>query len=78
MDNFVFGALLIAFVVYITAKGELATYLQMFFYTPPSTTAPAKPFPTGGAGGALGSFGTAPSFPGQPELGQSNPFAGGG
>lgn len=28
-SNVIFGALLIAFIVYITARGELATYIQL-------------------------------------------------
>lgn len=39
--NFIFGALFIAFVIYITAKGELGTYLQMFFYSNPVSPTPA-------------------------------------
>lgn len=30
-SNVIFGAILIAFIVYITAKGELATYIQLLF-----------------------------------------------
>jgi hypothetical protein len=33
--NFAFGAIVFAFIVYITAKGELATYIKMFFYAAP-------------------------------------------
>jgi hypothetical protein len=34
---FLIGAIMFAFVVYITAKGELPTYLQFFIYTPPAS-----------------------------------------
>lgn len=33
--NFAFGAIILAFIVYITAKGELAQYIQLFFYATP-------------------------------------------
>jgi hypothetical protein len=61
--NFAFGAMLIAFVVYVTAKGELGSYLQLFLYTPPAATPAAstdKVIP----------------IPGTPGLNLSNPFAG--
>jgi len=65
--GFLIGALMFAFVVYITAKGELPTYLQFFIYTPPGgnaapvaggtvtpglTVTAAPPAVTTGAGGA--------------------------
>jgi hypothetical protein len=34
--GFALGAIALAFVIFITAKGELATYLSFFLYTPPS------------------------------------------
>ena len=36
-DTFSAAALIVAFLVYITAKGELGSYLQLFLYTPVST-----------------------------------------
>jgi hypothetical protein len=40
-DNFIAGALFVAFVIYITAKGELGAYLQLLLYTPPAGSAAA-------------------------------------
>lgn len=37
-DNFVVGSLFLAFIIFITAKGELSTYLQLFLYTPPAAS----------------------------------------
>lgn len=54
-SNFVFGALFVAFLVYITAKGELPTYLQLMTGTGSTDTsaASAKQSPTGAIGGAM-------------------------
>lgn len=42
-DNFLFGAIVVAFIIYVTAKGELPTYLSLFLYTPPgASTGPAR------------------------------------
>lgn len=56
-SNFVFGALFVAFIVYITAKGELPTYLQLMTGTGAgdagaANTKSATPPPAGGLGGA--------------------------
>jgi len=49
-SNFIFGAILIAFIIYITAKGELGSYLQMFLYQPPAPQkAQAQTPATGGS-----------------------------
>lgn len=42
--NFVAVAIMTMFIIFITAKGELETYIQLFFYSPPS---PAKPAASG-------------------------------
>jgi len=34
--NFAVGAIALAFIVYVTAKGELGTWIQLLFYTPPA------------------------------------------
>lgn len=39
--NFTVAAIILAFIIYITAKGELQTYIQLFFYATPSV--PAQP-----------------------------------
>lgn len=55
-SNFAFGAIVIAFIIYIVAKGELSTYLQFFVYQPPagSTVAPpAAPVAPPNSGGYL-------------------------
>jgi len=38
--DFMIGAIVLMFVVFITAKGELATYIQLFFYVAPTSTTP--------------------------------------
>ncbi len=48
-DNIIFGLVLLAFVVYITVKGELPTYLG--FFTPQHNLGP----PTDNVAGATGS-----------------------
>jgi hypothetical protein len=53
-DNYVVGAMIIAFVIFVTARGELATYLQLFFYVPPATSAAA----VASAGTGVNSTGT--------------------
>jgi hypothetical protein len=37
--NFAAGAIILMYIVYITAKGELGSYIQLFFYTAPGTPA---------------------------------------
>jgi hypothetical protein len=74
--NFAFGAILIAFLIYITAKGELGTYIQLFFYAAPevpAASASAAPPATSGVAGAVNSV--LSSIPGNPGL-SSNPLAG--
>lgn len=74
--NFAFGAIMLAFLIYITAKGELGTYLKLFFYAAPAVptaSGSAAPPATGGVAGAVNSALTA--IPGNPGL-SSNPLAG--
>ena len=33
--NFAVGAMILAFIIYITAKGELGSYMQLLFYAAP-------------------------------------------
>lgn len=79
-DNVIFAMLLFAFVVWITTKGELGTYLA--FFKPGTGTGPiTDPIvasSTTGATQAPGGGGTVvPSgIPGVPGLNLSNPLAG--
>lgn len=50
-SNVIFGALLFAFIVYITARGELSTYIQLLF------GGGAQPSSAAGGAGASGSSG---------------------
>lgn len=52
--NFAFGAIVLAFIVYITVKGELGTYLQLFLYTPPASAGAATSPATAAAGSNFG------------------------
>jgi hypothetical protein len=48
--NFAAGAIILMYVIYITAKGELPSYIKLFFYTPPGappTSNPTKATQTG-------------------------------
>jgi hypothetical protein len=38
--NFAFGAIILLFIAYITAKGELGTYLGFFIYSPSTNATP--------------------------------------
>jgi len=68
-ENFAVGAIFLAFLVYITAKGELGTYLQLFFYAPPAAPAP------GATNAAASSSNTSGATAGQAVPGLSlNPF----
>jgi hypothetical protein len=51
--NFFTGSIILMFVIYITAKGELASYIELFFYTPPGGGAPSKPVDTSNLPGAV-------------------------
>lgn len=42
-SNFIFGALAVAFVVFITTRGSLPTYLSVIFGTAQAPAAPASP-----------------------------------
>lgn len=54
--NFAIACIAIAFIVYVTSKGELPKYIQFFFYTPPAaaassaTTSPATSSSSGSSG----------------------------
>ena len=82
-DNIIFAAVLFAFVVWITSKGELPTYIA--FFKPGASQGPTPvtvvaSSTTGGSGGGVQSPGfggtlTPSGIPGVPGLSQ-NPFAG--
>jgi hypothetical protein len=77
-DNIIFAGIMFAFVVWITTKGELPTYLK--FFTPGANPGPpvAKVSATsssgGGGGGVAPAATTANPNPGL--LGSSNPVGG--
>jgi hypothetical protein len=82
-DNIIFGMLLLLFIVFITLKGELRTY--MGFFTPSGALGPAAVPVTTGATASIPGATQAPlaggtivpsGVPGVPGLNTSNPFAG--
>lgn len=50
-SNFIFGALAVAFVVFITTRGSLPTYMSVLFGT---AAAPAAPQTSGGDSSVAG------------------------
>ena len=44
--NFAVGAIIVAFVIFITGRGELATWVGFFLYSPPPTPAPSPRAPS--------------------------------
>jgi hypothetical protein len=42
-DTYIAGAIFLAFVIFVTAKGELPAYLQLFLYSPPASAAATTP-----------------------------------
>ena len=75
-DNFIAGALFLAFVIYITAKGELPAYLQLFLYTPPGSAAASAPAPGSAVIGAPSSASALGSQPGNTYAGFAQYWAG--
>jgi len=84
-DNIIFAMLLFGFVVWITTKGELATYLA--FFKPGSAGIPTNPVTASSTSGATGTTATpgnpvvgtvvgAGVIPGFPGTNLNNPFAG--
>ena len=59
--NFAAGAIAVLFIIYIPAKDELGTYLQMFLYTPPAGPMPTSSTPATVVGGALAGAGASGS-----------------
>lgn len=55
-SNFIFGALAVAFVVFITTRGSLPTYLSVLFGTAAAPAAPEKSASENAATGIAGAI----------------------
>lgn len=67
-SNFIFGALAVAFVVFITTRGSLATYMSVLFgnASAPASSNASNPSPDSSqpSGGNLSPFSMLPMFGG--------------
>jgi hypothetical protein len=75
--NFITGSIILMFIIYITAKGELSTYIQLFFYTPPTppTSNPTQAQQTGAPVQGQNAAGQPQLYPPQTRPGAIDPNA---